>query len=464
MKNLFARRLVRSPALLLCAAVLFSCFVQAAFAYPADVEALLNAAPLTPVYSNDEDVDRMVAEVLAEQTTPRMTTAEKVLALYDYCIANYTYAKPDYYHSWLYYDAYKSRTDAWTVCCAAYILKYHVGVCDHYSAAYTLMLRAIGLEAYHVRGTVIGDDHMWTVVRLNGALYTFDPEVDYKNQTKRGSHVYLFYGMPDSVSPKYYGNGERQACINDYGGFARTDGKQAEPPAPQIPATEITDILSSAPVVSVSCSARFLIFCSGGAESGGSYTVILSDTTDAAAAITERDGAFLWTPRTEGTHLLRFSAAGEDGSRDDKEFTVEVRSASVLNGKNDACGAVPVPPDETAGSLAADFFAGQKVAFLLPNGEPAAPDATAAGLTVRLDASDDKATLVAGCDADGNGKITSADARLALRAAARLQTITDPLRFACTDLNRDGKITTADARGILRAAARVIPAAYVSVI
>ena len=437
MKNLFARRLVRSPALLLCAAVLFSCFVQAAFAYPADVEALLNAAPLTPVYSNDEDVDRMVAEVLAEQTTPRMTTAEKVLALYDYCIANYTYAKPDYYHSWLYYDAYKSRTDAWTVCCAAYILKYHVGVCDHYSAAYTLMLRAI---------------------------YTFDPEVDYKNQTKRGSHVYLFYGMPDSVSPKYYGNGERQACINDYGGFARTDGKQAEPPAPQIPATEITDILSSAPVVSVSCSARFLIFCSGGAESGGSYTVILSDTTDAAAAITERDGAFLWTPRTEGTHLLRFSAAGEDGSRDDKEFTVEVRSASVLNGKNDACGAVPVPPDETAGSLAADFFAGQKVAFLLPNGEPAAPDATAAGLTVRLDASDDKATLVAGCDADGNGKITSADARLALRAAARLQTITDPLRFACTDLNRDGKITTADARGILRAAARVIPAAYVSVI
>ena len=49
-------------------------------------------------------------------------------------------------------------------------------------------------------------------------------------------------------------------------------------------------------------------------------------------------------------------------------------------------------------------------------------------------------------DADGDGKITSADARLVLRAAVGLEEI--PLERGDTD--GDGKITSADARDILR--------------
>lgn len=55
-------------------------------------------------------------------------------------------------------------------------------------------------------------------------------------------------------------------------------------------------------------------------------------------------------------------------------------------------------------------------------------------------------------DIDGNGKITAADARLALRIAAGLETVS-PQVYVLADINRDGRVTAADARTILRTAA-----------
>ena len=55
-------------------------------------------------------------------------------------------------------------------------------------------------------------------------------------------------------------------------------------------------------------------------------------------------------------------------------------------------------------------------------------------------------------DADGNGKVTARDARLALRASARLENLSAD-RFAAADLNGDGRITAGEARKILRVSA-----------
>lgn len=55
-------------------------------------------------------------------------------------------------------------------------------------------------------------------------------------------------------------------------------------------------------------------------------------------------------------------------------------------------------------------------------------------------------------DTDGNGKITAADARLALRASASLETLSFFAKSAA-DIDVNGKITAADARQILRKAA-----------
>ncbi|MBR5410185.1 MAG: hypothetical protein IK104_05895 [Clostridia bacterium] len=54
-------------------------------------------------------------------------------------------------------------------------------------------------------------------------------------------------------------------------------------------------------------------------------------------------------------------------------------------------------------------------------------------------------------DVDGDFTVTAADARLALRAAVALETLT-PEQTAVADADFDGSITAADARLILRAA------------
>ena len=54
-------------------------------------------------------------------------------------------------------------------------------------------------------------------------------------------------------------------------------------------------------------------------------------------------------------------------------------------------------------------------------------------------------------DVDGNGKIDATDARLALRAAVGLESLSDAQK-KIADADNDGQITASDARMILRAA------------
>ncbi len=58
-------------------------------------------------------------------------------------------------------------------------------------------------------------------------------------------------------------------------------------------------------------------------------------------------------------------------------------------------------------------------------------------------------------DLDRNNEITAADARLALRIAAKLDPVTDSKMFVIADVNVDSLITAADARKILRVAAKI---------
>ncbi|MBO5934582.1 MAG: dockerin type I repeat-containing protein [Clostridia bacterium] len=57
-------------------------------------------------------------------------------------------------------------------------------------------------------------------------------------------------------------------------------------------------------------------------------------------------------------------------------------------------------------------------------------------------------------DVNKDGKITAADARLALRISAKLDTA-DEYRFVAADMDKNGKITAADARKILRISAKL---------
>ena len=57
-------------------------------------------------------------------------------------------------------------------------------------------------------------------------------------------------------------------------------------------------------------------------------------------------------------------------------------------------------------------------------------------------------------DVNGDGKVTAADAREALRASAKLETLTEEQKKGA-DMNGDGKVTAADSREILTKAAGI---------
>lgn len=58
-------------------------------------------------------------------------------------------------------------------------------------------------------------------------------------------------------------------------------------------------------------------------------------------------------------------------------------------------------------------------------------------------------------DVNNDGKITAADARLALRISAKLETVRNDGQFLAADTDKNKKITAADARKILRVAAKL---------
>ena len=59
-------------------------------------------------------------------------------------------------------------------------------------------------------------------------------------------------------------------------------------------------------------------------------------------------------------------------------------------------------------------------------------------------------------DANGDGKITAADARITLRISAKLEKIENyNISLAVLDATGDGKLTAADARKILRVSAKL---------
>ena len=61
------------------------------------------------------------------------------------------------------------------------------------------------------------------------------------------------------------------------------------------------------------------------------------------------------------------------------------------------------------------------------------------------------ASAAAPGDVDGDGKVSSADARLALRASVKLQPLeSTSLAFVAADMDASGEIEPADARTILR--------------
>ena len=162
----------------------------------AGADARLGSAVLTPDRSWPEPLLKAADQVLAE--AGGSTPYEQLRGCYDWLIQNCSYGavRSDLNEGgWIAEDAYA-------------ILTQRVGVCDNYSAAFTVLARMIGFDArlqngqtHRAGGGYTG--HAWCVINIHGVDYVFDPQVE-DNIAAGGAIRYLrFCKTYEEVPDKY---------------------------------------------------------------------------------------------------------------------------------------------------------------------------------------------------------------------------------------------------------------------
>lgn len=184
-----------------------------------------------------------------------------------------------------------------------------------------------------------------------------------------------------------------------------------------------------------------------GGMGGGTATV----TAGSTVAIKDGSGNTVYTTTAvrDASYVVYADAAMEAGD----SYTLYVNGAQAATGtavSNTQQGGFPGGQGGNPGGQQGGFpgqgggrggFPGQDDGqSSFPGGQPTPPDGG-------------QPTQPGGAwigDVDGDGSITAADARLALRASVGLETLTEAQK-AAADVDHDGSVTAADARLILRA-------------
>ncbi len=198
--------------------------------YPAefDAETALNAMPLYPIKTGYRTLDDMIDRLFARILTDDMTTYEKVSAVYDYLVTTSTYGRSPVSGS--YRMIYKSspyadpapglatplrsklsgysgydyfyialndhELESYTIMYATEMLAGKTGWCDHFSSAFAVMMRALGLPAIPLYVDSLAGStyapHMTSLMTVGGVDCYFDPQIEAvlvgrtgKNEHKR---------------------------------------------------------------------------------------------------------------------------------------------------------------------------------------------------------------------------------------------------------------------------------------
>ena len=161
-------------------------------------EALMNKAELHPMLTNDDELDAMVSDIFDKTLIDSMSNYEKVLAIYKYMETNFSY-----YGSFIPSEnEYVSEYDNKNVGRAKGILTTGHGTCTEFSAAFMVMMRALGFECYTVQGYFSGGPHTWAIMILDGKDYIFDPQIDFRQWQGKGTVCLTRFCMDESFA--YY--------------------------------------------------------------------------------------------------------------------------------------------------------------------------------------------------------------------------------------------------------------------
>ena len=160
----------------------------------------INAVQLHPMLTNDPVLDARVQQIIAEATTEKMTTYQKVKALYKWIMKHSVYAYDDVTASWNNTSVnYASIEDKKLVSQAYPILFEGYGTCINYASAFVVLSRAIGLESYRVEGGQGGGDHYWAMVVIGSERFFVDPQIEDSMWSGTGTTPLNFFFVKTKV-------------------------------------------------------------------------------------------------------------------------------------------------------------------------------------------------------------------------------------------------------------------------
>lgn len=491
-------------ALILAFCVVAGALVITAAANGLSEKEIINSAQLTPIRTGYKPLDKAVNEIFARLFTNSMTPYDKVLALYDYMINNYAGGSgsftgaeapsapdvaADYSLGSL--PDYISSLDSRIAVNALKIIETHQGTCLHYTAASIVFFRALGFETYEMHGytSMAGGgmgEHYWPVIVINGRHYIFDAQVD-DHIAKGGTIRYWRFCKDASEMAGDYEVSGIEGQMENFNSFATTYLPFVKIKSLSVtPDTGIKVLDEVKLQVSVqnddNIDILYSFYVSKGTLGGGTWIMEWESLRDSI-----KEPSALWVPDESGDYTLKAVVRdkvtgavmdtktlsirvgkGEQGKvlrasasavylSDLVTLTLNVSSLTLaktedlsytysytrddsnketdIKEKTDKEQISFTPPDTGKYSVSAYIFN--------PFGE-------IASASVEIDVVDPSC---AG-DVNQDGKVTSADARLILRASALMIEL-DSRQTLLADVNEDGKITSADARIILRMSAGI---------
>lgn len=147
--------------------------------------------------TGNADLDQRLNAIVEERTGSSMTQDQKLRALFDYTVANYRYLSRPLVR--------KGAVD-WEPGYALWFLQNGRGNCFSFAAAYCLLCRELGLPAYTVVGASGSADspHGWVEIAMDGAVYMFDPELQWYYNNRTTKKVNLFKMQPSKVPSGVY--------------------------------------------------------------------------------------------------------------------------------------------------------------------------------------------------------------------------------------------------------------------
>lgn len=147
-------------------------------------------------------INQVILEIAEKITTPEMNEYEKAKTAFDYMIENTVLDEPMGLDLWRVHSDNDARPP-FVENRSLSALRFGVGMCEDYAAAFTMLLRGVGLEAEYIPGLTYSAqgnlvDHAWVVAKIDGVWYHLDCQLE-DNISRHGAIRYRYFMKSDET-------------------------------------------------------------------------------------------------------------------------------------------------------------------------------------------------------------------------------------------------------------------------